>query len=207
MNCKKCNFKNETGSIFCESCGEKMSKESFENTSEPAILNEKKAIPKHNGDSIVCTSCDNKNPSDSNFCENCGLPLSGPEIPARLVSSDGSIMKIMSEKNVYGRQDFVKWVPEEYNDPRISREHIRIDYENKTYFLSLAKAQVNVTKLNGGVIAGNERYELKNQDEIDIALGRLIMTFEMDVDNSADQKEIEKLPKKEKNDGKVKSNE
>ena len=24
MNCKKCNFVNETGSIFCESCGEKM---------------------------------------------------------------------------------------------------------------------------------------------------------------------------------------
>ena len=33
------------------------------------------------------------------------------------------------------------------------------------------------------------------------------MTSEMDVDNSADQKEVEELPKKEKNDGKIKSNE
>ena len=112
----------------------------------------------------------------------------------------------MSEKNVYGRQDFVKWVPEEYNDPRISREHIRIDYENKKYFLSLAKAQVNVTKLNEGAIAGNEKYELKNKDKIDIALGRLVMTFEMDVDSSADGKETDELSKKEKNDDKVKSN-
>ena len=50
-------------------------------------------------------------------------------------------MKIMSEKNVYGRQDFVKWVPEEYNDQEF-QENIKIDYENKTYFLSLAKAQL-----------------------------------------------------------------
>ena len=205
MNCKKCDFVNETGSIFCESCGEKISKESVENSKKPATLSEKKSIPKNKGESIVCTSCDNKNPSDSNFCENCGLPLSGPEIPARLVSSNGDIMRIMSEKNVYGRQDFVKWVPEEYNDPRISREHIKIDYENKKYFLSLAKAQVNVTKLNEGAIAGNEKYELKNQDKIDIALGRLVMTFEMDVDNSADEKETDELSKKEKNDDKVES--
>ena len=207
MKCKKCDFVNEKGSLFCESCGEKISKASVEDSNKPATLNEKKSMPKDKGESIVCISCDNKNPSDSNFCENCGLALSGPEIPARLVSSNGDIMRIMSEKNVYGRQDFVKWVPEEYNDPRISREHIRIDYENNKYFLSLAKAQVNVTKLNEGAIAGDEKYELKDKDKIDIALGRLVMTFEMDIDNSADEKETDELSKKERNDNQVESSE
>ncbi len=53
---------------------------------------------------------------------------------------------------------FIEMVEEGLVDPRISREHIRIDYENKKYFLSLAKTQVNVTKLNEGAIAGNEKF-------------------------------------------------
>jgi len=205
MNCKKCNFVNEDGSIFCESCGEKMSDKKSKGSNKTTTVNEKKDTTIDKEEYIICPSCDNKNPSDSNFCENCGSALSGPETPARLVNSNGDIMRIMNEKNVFGRQDFVKWVPEEYNDPRISREHIRIDYENKKYFLSLAKAQVNVTKLNDGVIAGNEKYELKNQDKIDIALGRLVMTFEMDQENSIKEKENKKTSKEEKNDKKVKN--
>ena len=206
MNCKKCNFVNETGSIFCESCGEKMKNKDVEDSNKTTPLNEKKQAATDKGESIVCPSCDNKNPSDSNFCENCGSALSGPEIPARLVNSDGDIIRIMGEKNVFGRDDFVKWVPEEYNDPRISREHIRIDYENKKYFLSLAKTQVNVTKLNEGAIAGNEKYELKNQDKIDIALGRLVITFEVEQDNSVNEKETRQPSKEKKNDDKVETN-
>ena len=208
MNCKKCNFVNEKGSIFCESCGEKMTNKNVDKT---VPTNENKPTATDDGENIVCSSCDNKNPSDSNFCENCGSKLSGPEIPARLVNSNGEIMRIMSEKNVFGRQDFVKWVPEEYNDPRISREHIRIDYENKKYFLSLAKAQVNVTKLNDAPIAGSEKYELKNQDKIDIALGRLVVVFEVDEpdldkkDKVSDEKETGKSSKEKDNDDKVES--
>ena len=36
MKCKKCDFVNETGSIFCESCGEKISKENVENSNKSA---------------------------------------------------------------------------------------------------------------------------------------------------------------------------
>ena len=32
MNCKKCNFVNERGSIFCESCGEKMKNKNVDKT-------------------------------------------------------------------------------------------------------------------------------------------------------------------------------
>ena len=211
MNCKKCNFVNERGSIFCESCGEKMTNKGVDGKNKTVPTNENKPTATDDGENIVCSSCDNKNPSDSNFCENCGSKLSGPEIPARLVNSNGEIMRIMSEKNVFGRQDFVKWVPEEYNDPRISREHIRIDYENKKYFLSLAKAQVNVTKLNDAPIAGSEKYELKNQDKIDIALGRLVVVFEVDEpdldkkDKVSDEKETGKSSKEKDNDDKVES--
>jgi pSer/pThr/pTyr-binding forkhead associated (FHA) protein len=117
--------------------------------------------------------------------------LSGPEVPARLInSSDGQTMQIMKEKNVFGRQDFVEWVPEEYDDPRISREHIRIDFEDGKYILSLAKSQVNITKLNGTPLAGEELYELKNNDEIDIASGRIVLRFE--VDSEPDGKKSEK---------------
>ena len=203
MNCKKCNFVNEKGSIFCESCGEKMTNKDVDGKNKTVPTNENKPTATDGGENIVCSSCDNKNPSDSNFCENCGSKLSGPEIPARLVNSNGEIMRIMSEKNVFGRQDFVKWVPEEYNDPRISREHIRIDFDDGKYVLSLAKAQVNVTKLNGGPLAGEEVYDLKNKDEIDIAAGRIVLTFEVDSDSTAsDKKTPEKKSKTKASKGK-----
>ena len=115
-------------------------------------------------------------------------------------------MHIMKEKNVFGRQDFVKWVPEEYDDPRISREHIRIDFDDGKYILSLVKAQVNVTKLNGGPLAGGEVYDLKNKDEIDIASGRVVLRFEVDSDSTvSDKKTSEKSDKKtsEKSDKKT----
>jgi len=202
-NCKKCGFANELGSFFCESCGEKLPDVGTINTPEKSPFArppvEKSDIDStENGEIIVCLSCDNKNPSDSIFCENCGAKLSGPEVPARLINNNnGEVMHIMKEKNVFGRQDFVKWVPEEYDDPRISREHIRIDFDDGKYVLSLVKAQVNVTKLNGGPLAGGEVYDLKNKDEIDIASGRVVLRFEVDSDSTvSDKKTSEKSDKK-----------
>ena len=211
-NCKKCGFANELGSFFCESCGEKLPDVGFINTPERSPfarppVEKSDTDSTENGEIIVCLSCDNKNPSDSMYCENCGAKLSGPEVPARLINNNnGEVMHIMKEKNVFGRQDFVKWVPEEYDDPRISREHIRIDFDDGKYVLSLAKAQVNVTKLNGGPLAGGEVYDLKNKDEIDIASGRVVLTFEVDSDSTvSDKKTSEKSDKKtsEKSDKKT----
>ncbi|MBO57770.1 MAG: hypothetical protein CMA77_02100 [Euryarchaeota archaeon] len=208
-NCKKCGFANESGSFFCESCGEKMPDVDTTNTSGRSpfarpLVEKRDTDSTENSEKIVCTSCDNKNPSDSNFCEDCGAKLSGLEVPARLINnSNGEVMQILKEKNVFGRQDFVKWVPEEYDDPRISREHIRIDFDDGKYVLSLAKAQVNVTKLNGGPLAGEEVYDLKNKDEIDIAAGRIVLTFEVDSDSTAsDKKTPEKKSKTKASKGK-----
>jgi len=178
IDCKKCSFANDPGSIFCESCGEKLSNSNVEQQH-----NWKRPLPtkKSNDKKIVCLSCENSNPSDSNFCEECGSKLSGPEVPARLINkSEGQVIHIMKENNVFGRQDFVKWVPAEYDDPRISREHIKIDFVEDHYVLSLAKPNVNVTKLNNSPIVGDETYTLKNTDEIDIASGRVVLRFEVD---------------------------
>lgn len=198
-NCKKCGFANESGSFFCESCGEKLQDAEGHKTPERSPFarpptEKRDSNPADDIESverIVCHSCDDRNPPDSNFCENCGSKLSGPEVPARLINnSDGQTMQIMKEKSVFGRQDFVEWVPEEYDDPRISREHIRIDFEDGKYILSLAKSEVNITKLNGTPLAGKELYELKNNDEIDIASGRIVLRFE--VDSEPDDKKSEK---------------
>ena len=73
----------------------------------------------------------------------------------------------------------------------------------KRQVLSLAKAQVNVTKLNGGPLAGEEVYDLKNKDEIDIAAGRIVLTFEVDSDSTAsDKKTPEKKSKTKASKGK-----
>ena len=209
VNCKKCGFENEDGSFFCESCGEKLldvrapEKSPYARppteTWKTKNTDEAKSAAK-----VVCHSCDNKNPPDSNFCEDCGAKLSGPEIPARLINvSDGQVMQIMKEKNVFGRQDFVEWVPEEYDDPRISREHIRINFEDGKYVLSLAKSQVNVTTLNGSPLTGEEFYELKNHDEIDIATGRVVLKFEIDSkpdDKKSETKDESKASKEKSGD-------
>ena len=184
IDCKKCSFANATGSIFCESCGEKLSNSAVEQGDEqnkwarPEAGNSKDSSK---GEKIVCLSCENSNPSDSNFCEECGSKLSGPEMPARLINKgEGQVIHIMKENNIFGRQDFVKWVPAEYDDPRISREHIKINFVEDHYALSLAKPNVNITKLNNSPITGDETYKLKNNDEIDIASGRVILVFEVD---------------------------
>ena len=123
-NCKKCGFANEPGSFFCESCGEKLPDVGTINIPEKSpfarpTVEKSDTDSTENGEIIVCLSCDNKNPSDSIFCENCGAKLSGPEVPARLINNNnGEVMHIMKEKNVFGRQDFVKWVPEEYPESR-----------------------------------------------------------------------------------------
>jgi len=209
VNCKKCKFENEDGSFFCESCGEKLQDVGGVRASEKSpyarpsteTWKTKNTDEENSAAKVVCPSCDNKNPPDSNFCENCGVKLSGPEIPARLINvNDGQVMQIMKEKNVFGRQDFVEWVPEEYDDPRISREHIRINFEDGKYVLSLAKSQVNVTTLNGSPLTGEELYELNNNDEIDIATGRVVLKFEIDSkpDNKKSEKKDESKPSKEK---------
>lgn len=130
---------------------------------------------------ITCPSCSMKTPADSIFCENCGLKLSRPSLPARLVNDkDGQKIEIISEKTTFGRPDFVHWVPEEYKDPRISREHFVVRFSDDKYSISLVKAQVNITTLNGGGMAGGESYNLKNNDIIDVAEGRLILRVEID---------------------------
>ena len=47
MNCKKCNFVNEKGSIFCESCGEKMKNKGVDGKNKTVPTNENKPTAKY----------------------------------------------------------------------------------------------------------------------------------------------------------------
>ena len=183
--CNKCGHENPPDSFFSESCGEKMDEVAggAPSTAPPPAAVPPPPEPEASGGpkkEIACPSCDTKTPADSSFCENCGLKLSRPSVPARLINDDGQKIEIMSEKTTFGRQDFVQWIPEEYNDPRISREHFVISFSDGVYSVSLFKPQVNITTLNGGGLAGGKSYDLKNNDIIDVAEGRLILKFEMD---------------------------
>lgn len=184
--CDKCGHENTPGSFFCEACGEKMAEVAGGASSPvppPAVAPSPPKPKTSDGKEkeIVCPSCSKKTPADSTFCENCGLKLSRPSLSARLVNDkDGQKIEIISEKTTFGRQDFVHWIPEEYNDPRISREHFVVSFSDGGYSVSLVKAQVNITTLNGGGIASGESYDLKNNDIIDVAEGRLILRVEID---------------------------
>ena len=184
--CNNCGHQNTANSFFCEACGEKMPevKGSASSLTPSFTVSPRRPRPKTSsgkGRKITCPSCSKKTPTDSIFCENCGLKLSRPSLPARLVNTEGSQkIEIISEKTIFGRQDFVHWVPEEYNDPRISREHFIIHFGDGEYSVSLVKAQVNITTLNGGGLAGGESYNLKNNDIIDVSEGRLVLKFEID---------------------------
>ena len=197
----KCGHENTQDSFFCESCGEKMAEVAGGASSPvpppvvapsppevaggasspvpPPAVAPSPPRPETNGGKekeLVCPSCSEKTPANSSFCENCGLKLSRPSLPARLINDkDGQKIEIMSEKTTFGRQDFVHWIPEEYNDPRISREHFVVSFSDGGYSVSLVKAQVNITTLNGGGMASGESYDLKNKDIIDIADGRLVL--------------------------------
>jgi len=184
--CNKCGHENTPGSFFCETCGEKMAEVAGGASSPvppPAVAPSPPKPKTSDGKEkeIVCPSCSKKTPADSTFCENCGLKLSRPSLPARLVNDkDGQKIEIISEKTTFGRQDFVHWIPEEYNDPRISREHFVVSFSDGGYSVSLVKDQVNITTLNGGGMASGESYDLKNNDIIDISEGRLVLRVEID---------------------------
>ena len=184
--CNKCGHENTLDSFFCESCGDKMAEVAGGASSPvppPAVAPSPPRSETSGGKEkeMVCPSCSEKTPADSIFCESCGLKLSRPSLPARLVNDkDGQKIEIISEKTTFGRQDFVHWIPEEYNDPRISREHFVVSFGDGGYSVSLVKTQVNITTLNGGGMASGESYDLKNNDIIDVAEGRLVLRVEID---------------------------
>ena len=74
-NCKKCGFANESGSFFCESCGEKLQDAESHKTPERSSFarpptekrNSNPADDIESVERIVCHSCDDRNPPQKNI--------------------------------------------------------------------------------------------------------------------------------------------
>jgi pSer/pThr/pTyr-binding forkhead associated (FHA) protein len=91
-----------------------------------------------------------------------------PSLPAaKLVLPDMKEIPISgTEKNI-GRDDFLK-VASPDDAKFISREHLKITYENGRYYI-VDERSTNGTKLNGVEIKGQGKRELNANDEIVLA--------------------------------------
>ena len=192
VRCKNCGVMNPEGASVCQSCNQPLRQ-------PPA--------PPGPTPSAACPSCGfDKNPPTAKFCMSCGSqitptpppgpaptpppptpPPAGPPPPgpaptppphpvAKLVLANMKEIPLSGPDNKIGREDFLNAVsPDE--SKYVSREHIRITYENGRYYIA-DEGSTNGTKLNGAEIKGQGKRELNNNDEIILA-GTITVRFQM----------------------------
>jgi hypothetical protein len=90
-----------------------------------------------------------------------------PSARAKLILPDNSEISLAEETRSIGRSDFEETVPAKALS-YISRQHLRISYENGDYFIE-DRNSANGTKLNGVDIKGKGWQGLKDGDRIDVA--------------------------------------
>ena len=166
VRCENCGMINPVGASVCAGCNRPLG--------EPAQPG-------------VCPHCGfDRNPPTAKFCMNCGTqiaveeqpapPPPAPAVPgARLVLPSAREIALSEPEVTIGRGDFLQELsPEEAK--YLSREHIRITYENGKYYI-LDEGSTNGTKLNGLEIKEQGKKELNDNDEIVLA-DTITVTFQ-----------------------------
>lgn len=92
----------------------------------------------------------------------------------KFVTPDGKPVSAQADSGTLGRKDFRSLLGPE-KAALISREHIRLDYEDGQYYIEDC-GSTNGTRLNGASIKGKGRQLVKDGDEIELA-NVLTLTF------------------------------
>ncbi len=149
----------------------------------------------------ICTLCNSYVDDGDTFCVSCGAPLSQPlasnptdtklDEPekltnpngARLVLPDSSEIEIDKAQRLIGRADLIKFSQQEPS--LISRGHFTVYDNNGKYYMQDGKTKVqdkeskNHTFLNGKDITGKERFELNNEDVIEVSDVKIAVKLEV----------------------------
>ena len=94
---------------------------------------------------------------------------------AKFIAADGEQLPLLKNTGPLGRDHFRSLVTPD-NADLISREHLRIESENGSFYLEDA-GSTNGTKINGSKITGKGRFPIKDGDIIDLA-SVLTLTFQ-----------------------------
>jgi pSer/pThr/pTyr-binding forkhead associated (FHA) protein len=86
---------------------------------------------------------------------------------AKFVAANGGLLPISGKTSIFGRNDFQSILMPSQTS-LISREHIRIEYENDEYYIKDLDS-TNGTKINGLRIGGKGRFLLNDGDRIELA--------------------------------------
>jgi len=96
-----------------------------------------------------------------------------PALKAKFVSDKGDTI-LLPGNGLIGRNNFQSVLTSDRSD-LISRQHLRVDYENGQYYIE-DSTSTNGTKLNGKDIRGTGRQAIDNDDVVDLA-GVISLTF------------------------------
>lgn len=171
MKCSNCGKENAPGEGFCDECGCPL---------VGAVAPQRAPEAQPAAGDIKCpnTDCGAMNPVGTTFCIDCGADLSEAPSPAgaaqpapaargKLILSNNSEIVLADTTRTIGRGDLDRVVSSD-DLKYISREHLRIDFENGAYYVE-DHSSANGTKLNGTEIRGKGKQELKDGDRIEVA--------------------------------------
>jgi hypothetical protein len=97
-----------------------------------------------------------------------------PALQAKFLTEKGESV-LLPASGVIGRNELQSVLPPNKAD-LVSRQHIRVDYENGQYFIE-DSGSTNGTRLNGQAIKGSGRHAIKNGDTVDMA-GAVSLAFQ-----------------------------
>lgn len=205
IKCPQCGTENIDGALFCDECGAELSGAAAPQApqeAEEAVAQEVKP-PVEAAPAVgkACPSCHHMNPSDANFCENCGAalqeapaaevapsvaqpPVAPPAVMAKLVTDEGVEIELdfgAKSELLIGRADPVSRVfpdvdltPHGGYEAGVSRKHCIIRYANGQFTVEDLES-TNGTKLNGRFIQPKVPHQLNDGDEL--ILGALRLRF------------------------------
>lgn len=165
-----CGAQNAEESRFCGVCGGTLSED------EPGGI-----LPV--GVEMICSECSRLYETGSAFCEVCGSELEEAKgaisrpLVMKHTATENEIRVDPSTERVFGRKDFVTWLPSDKKD-YVSRTHFKLYWKGRrTYLENLSVT--NPTKVNGIPVPKGESCEVKKGDRIDLADGVLVIEVEV----------------------------
>jgi hypothetical protein len=198
--CTQCGAQNMDGLNYCDQCGAKLPAPVPAGAPSAQVMTAGAGMPVSPPVAAapptagVKCACGHVNPLGSNFCEECGMPLSAPvpppsppsglpvTLPKFLLATGATINFTPNAAGIWqiGREDAQSGIHPDVDmttydtEQTVSRRHAQISLMNGQYMLT-SLTTTNWTKLGAVKLTPNQPVPIKPGDQIEFA--KCVVTF------------------------------